>query len=336
MHLIVDNWKTFIGKKENRFELVHEGGKEEYCADDVSQIIISAASSISIGAIKLAMEKGIDIVLMRHRGEPAGRIYPCKLGGTTLTRKRQLEAYFSDKGFALAKKFIEAKIRNQVAVLKALAKTRTGIDFSQEIARMEASISQIEAIKSGQLDDVREQLLGFEGNSANEYFQALSKIVPIEKRDRKGGDGFNAMLNYAYGIMYSEVEKACILAGLDPYFGYLHTDRYGKPSMVLDLIEEFRAPIADKAVINLFSRKQVSEEDFEKNGETFFLSERGRKKVVEAVMRRLYGKVDNGNKTKRFKNVVVSQARSIARFVLGQTDDYKPFLLGGGKKCSIG
>ena len=327
MHLIVDDWKTFIGKKENRFELVREDGKEEYCADDVSQIIISAASSISIGAIKLAMEKGIDIVLMRRRGEAAGRIYPCKLGGTTLTRKCQLEAYFSQKGMSLAKKFIEAKILNQAAVLKSLAKARQDIDFSTAIAKMEESAARVAAASFDNLDSAREELLGMEGNSASEYSQALSKILPFEKRDRNGGDGFNAMLNYAYGILYSEVERACILAGLEPYFGYLHTDRYGKPSMVLDLIEQFRAPLGNKAVINLFSRRQVSDEDFEKNGETFFLSESGRKKVVEAVMRRLYGKQNENDKMRPMKNIIVSHARAVAKFVLGHSSVYKPFLM---------
>lgn len=328
MYLIVDDWKTFIGKKENRFELLQDYKKLEFSADDVGQIIITAASSISIGAIKLAMEKDIDIVFIGRFGTPIGRIYPCKLGGTTLTRKKQLEAYFSGKGLELAKTFVAAKVKNQATMLKALAKSRKDVDFSEFIARMEAGLLQIGDI-DGNLDDIREKLLGVEGNAASEYFQALSRILPVEKRDRKGGDAFNAMLNYAYGILYSEIEKACVLAGLDPYFGYLHTDRYGKPSMVLDLIEEFRAPIADKSVITLFARKQVNDKDLEKSGETLLLSNSGRRKVIEGVMEKLHGRADQKDTQRRFRNMIVEQARAVARFVLDQSRDYKPYVSSG-------
>ncbi|MEW6222734.1 MAG: CRISPR-associated endonuclease Cas1 [Candidatus Hadarchaeota archaeon] len=328
MNLIVDDWKTFIGKKENRFELLQGEKKTEFSADDVNQIIVVAASSISVGAVRLALEKGIDIVFINRFGAPTGRIYPCKLGGTTFTRKRQLEAYFSGKGLELAKNFISGKVKNQATVLKALQKTRANVDFAEQIEKMNAGLSQIGEINGG-LDDVREKLLGIEGNAASEYFQALSEILPFEKRDRKSGDIFNTMLNYAYGILYSEVEKACILAGLDPYLGYLHTDRYGKPSMVLDLIEEFRAPIADKAVITLIARKQVEDKDIEKNGETVLLSESGRKKVIEAVMARLHGTEEQTNAEKRLKNAIVEQARAVARFVLGSAERYQPYGLVG-------
>jgi CRISPR-associated protein Cas1 len=327
-YLVVDDWKAFLGKKENLFQIHQENKKLEFSADDIGQIIITAASSISIGAIKLAMEKDIDIVFIDRFGTPIGRIYPCKLGGTTLTRKKQLEAYFSGKGFELAKTFVVAKAKNQTNILKTLAKSRKDVDFSESIARMETGLSQIKDIE-GDMDNIREKLLGIEGNAASEYFRALSRILPVEKRDKKGGDAFNAMLNYAYGILYSEVEKACVLAGLDPYFGYLHTDRYGKPSMVLDLIEEFRAPIADKSVITLFARKQVKENDFEKSGEKLLLSNSGRRLVIEAVMEKLHGRVDQKGTQRRLCNMIVEQARAVARFVLDQSRDYKPYVSGG-------
>ncbi|MEM2875062.1 MAG: CRISPR-associated endonuclease Cas1 [Candidatus Hadarchaeales archaeon] len=320
----MDDWKTFVGKKENRFELLQGEKRQEFCSDDLSQIIIVAASSISIGAIRLALEKGIDIVFISRFGYPVGRIYPCKLGGTTLTRKKQLEAYFSWKGLELAKKFVYGKIKNQVAVLKNLQKTRSNVDFTKYIEKMEERELQIDMI-DGSLDEVREKLLGVEGNAASEYFQALAEILPFEKRDRTSADPFNIMLNYAYGIIYSEVERACVLAGLDPYFGYLHTDRYGKPSMVLDLIEEFRAPLSDKPVITLFARKQVRDKDFDKSGESVLLSETGRRKVIEAVIEKLHDTAKNRGTEKRICNIIVEQARAIARFILSESEKYEPW-----------
>ncbi len=326
MYLIVDDYGTFIGKKENRFEIKMKEKTEEFSADLIKQIIISSASSISTGAIKLAMENGIDIVYLGKFGEPKARIYPCRLGGTTLTRKKQLEAYFSEKGLILAKKFIEAKIENQANLLKSLAKTRENNEIKNKANKILDFSSKMENI-SGSLDEARDNLLGIEGYSASEYFSALSLILPVQKRERNAQDSFNILLNYGYGILYSEVERACILAGLDPYFGFLHTDRYGKPSMVLDLIEEFRAPIVDRAVINLFVKKQIKEEDFEKVGDKIILSKSGKKKIIEAVMERLHNKAESDNKEKRILNIIVEQARKVARFVLGESENYEPFVM---------
>lgn len=326
MHLIIDEYGTFIGKKENRFEIRRQGKTEEFSADLIKQIIISSASSISTDAIKLAMENGIDIVYLGKFGEPKARIYPCRLGGTTLTRKKQLEAYFSGKGLILAKKFIEAKIENQANLLKSLAKTRENKEIRDKANKILDFSSNLESI-SGSLDEARESLLGIEGYSASEYFSALSIILPVQKRERNAQDYFNILLNYGYGILYSEVERACILAGLDPYFGFLHTDRYGKPSMVLDLIEEFRAPIVDRAVINLFVKKQVKDDDFEKVGDKLILSKSGKKKIIEAVMERLNNKTESENKEKRILNIIVGQARKAAKFVLEESENYGPFVM---------
>ena len=124
MILVVDNYKTFVGKDSNRFKLLTDTEKKEYSADNVKQIIIVKASAISTGAVKLAMENNVDIVYLGKFGSPHARIYPCKLGGTTLTRRQQLEGYYSEKGSRLAKEFIHAKIRNQASLVKSLGKAQ--------------------------------------------------------------------------------------------------------------------------------------------------------------------------------------------------------------------
>lgn len=314
MQIVVDKFGAFIGKKENRFEIKTKECKVEYSTDKVSQILIISPSAVSAGAIKLAMEKNIDIVYTNYFGQPYARIYPCKLGGTTLTRRKQLEAYSSYKGELLAKKFIEAKIKNQLYLLKSLNKERNNL-FYKEIGELDLHKNDLNNLK-GSIDDLRQELLGLEGYFASKYFECLSKIIPFEKRDRKSNDTFNIMLNYGYGILYNEIERACIIAGLDPYLGFLHTDRYGKPCMTLDLIEEFRQPIVDRAIITLFSQKQVEEKDLEIIENNYALSEIGRKKVLEAVLGRLNKKIRFRNRKLSFKQVILEQARNIVRFLL--------------------
>lgn len=324
MQIIIDKFGTFIGKKENRFEIRTKDNKQEYSADKISQILITSPSSLSAGAIKLAMEKEIDIVYTNYFGQPYARIYPCKLGGTTLTRRRQLEAYYSNKGQILVKNFIRAKTRNQLYLLKSLNKERNNL-FSAEIKELELHKDNVDNLH-GKIDDLRQELLGIEGYFASKYFECLAKIIPFETRDRKSEDEFNIMLNYGYGILYNEIERACIISGLDPYLGFLHTDRYGKPCMTLDLIEEFRQPIVDRAIITLFSQKQLDDKHFESVEDKFMLSESGRKKVLEAVLGRLTKKIKFKNRKLTFKQIILEQARNIVRFLLEQTKSYESFI----------
>ena len=157
------------------------------------------------------------------------------------------------------------------------------------------------------------------------YFSCLNKIITLPKRDPESKDIGNITLNYGYGILYSEVERACILSGLDPYLGFLHSDRYGKPSMVLDLLEQFR-PIIDKQIINLFVQKQISSTDIEKIGDAILLTKNGRTKIIEAVQKGLTKKIKFKNKYFKVSSIILEQGREITRFLLEDSNEFVPFL----------
>lgn len=324
MRLVVNEFGAYLSKKENRFIVKTKEKNEEVSADQIEQIIISSPSSISEGVVRLATEKNIDIVYTSYSGKPFARIYPCTLGGTTLTRREQAKAYFDEKGIIIVKEILKAKLKNQLFLIKRLNKTRERI-FSSEISTLEENLLKIDKIKGINIETVRNNLLGHEGYAASVYFQCLRKVFPIKNRDPQGKDICNIALNYGYGILYSEVERACILSGLDPYLGFLHMDRYGKPSMVLDMVEQFRAVI-DRAIINLFVRKQISDNDLEKIGGATFLTKGGRTKIIKEVMKTLSFKVISNQKKLTISQIILEQGREIARFLLSNSKNYKPFI----------
>ncbi|MEW6063023.1 MAG: CRISPR-associated endonuclease Cas1 [Nanoarchaeota archaeon] len=324
MKIVVNEFGSYLSKKENRFVIKTKEKEDEYSADQVEQIIISSPSSISEGVVKLAIENNIDIVYTSYNGKPFARIYPCTLGGTTLTRREQAKAYFDERGALIVKEILRAKLENQLFLIKRLNKTRNGI-FTQEISLLEKQLKKIRQVSDKIIDDCRQKLLGYEGYVASVYFSCLNKIIPFGNREPKANDIFNIALNYGYGILYLEVERACILSGLDPYLGFLHVDRYGKPSMVLDLVEQFR-PLIDRAIINLFVRKQISENDLETIGEAIILTKSGRKKIIEEVMNSLSFKVIFNKKKLTVSQIILEQGREIARFLLAHSEDYKPFV----------
>jgi len=324
MKIVINEFGSYISKKENRFVIKSKEKKEEYSSDQIDQIIISSPSSISESAVKLAVDNNIDIVYASFNGKPFARIYPCTLGGTTLTRREQALAYFDNRGAVIIKEILRAKLKNQLFLIKRLNKTRKGIFFF-EVENMERNLQKIENLSGESMEAMRGKFLGFEGYAAAIYFKCLSQICPFNQRNPRGKDIFNISLNYGYGLLYSEVERACILAGLDPYLGFLHKDRYGKPSMVLDLVEQFR-PFIDRAIINLFVRKQISDKDLEIIGEAILLTKSGRRKIIEEVMKILNWKLSYKNKKFSLSNIILEQGREIARYLLGQSKEIVPFI----------
>lgn len=324
MKLIINEFGTYLSKKENRFVVKNKEKTEEYSADQVEQIIIASPSSLSEGVVRLATEKNIDIVFTSFHGKPFARIYPCTLGGTTLTRREQAKAYFDERGITLVKSILTAKLENQLFLIKRLSKTRDKM-FSSEIAKFEDNVPKINLVVGKDIDSIRDKLLGYEGYNAALYFQCLNQLFSFKKRDPESRDIFNMALNYGYGILYSEVERACILSGLDPYLGFLHMDRYGKPSMVLDMVEQFR-PIIDRALITLLVQKRLTEEDMETFGEATLLTQTARTKLIEEVMLALDWKVRYKNKQLTVSQIILEQGREIVRFLLGQSENCEAFI----------
>lgn len=322
--IVIDKKGAYVKRSGSRFVVKSpESENQEYSADTISQLLFTtSASAISTSAIQLAIEKNIDVVYLDWKGYPFARTYSPVTGGTTRTRRKQLEAYFSSIGGELSKKIVEAKIKSQLHYLRSLAKDRKD---DVELQKLTVEKVIIPEDLEGTIDKIRERLLGTEGAMAAKYFKGLKLIIGIAKRDPKADDAHNVCLNYAYGILYAEVERACILSGLDPFLGFYHTDRYGKPSMVLDVMELFRVAVADRAVVTLFNRKQISGKDFEKDGD-IILTRDGRKKIIAMVIERLNTEIKHAGKTQTLKAVILSQTREVASFLLGHRRDFKPFI----------
>lgn len=268
MQLVINTYGSYLQKNGDCFKIRNDEKVFEVSCKKVSSILISTAAYITTDAIKMAMENNIDIVFMDEHGNPYGRVWHPKLGSTTLIRRRQLEIADTDDGLAFALEWVKTKSANQADLLTRLRETRP-----QKYAEITAYIDKIKGIASGfdglsgTIEENRGSIMGIEGSCGRVYFEALSFIMPdrfkFDGRSRNPAkDEFNALLNYSYGVLYSKVEKACIIAGLDPYVGFIHTDHYNKKSLVFDLIECYRV-WAEEIVVNLFAGRKVKVENFD-------------------------------------------------------------------------
>jgi CRISPR-associated protein Cas1 len=202
--------------------------------------------------------------------------------------------------------------------------------FAGPLATLRDCEARVAAL-AGTLDEQRQTVMGLEGSAGRAYFGVLGQLVPeayrFTTRSRQPAhDEFNAMLNYAYGVLYSLVEKACIIAGLDPFVGFLHTDNYAKKSLVFDLMEPVRI-LGDRATLLLFTGRRVQKDFFEPVPGGIALSKAGRAFFIESFNERLdkpvrYPVQGNPRKTRNLKqrDVIQTEAHALANALLGKND----------------
>jgi CRISPR-associated protein Cas1 len=321
MQLVINTRGSYLKKEKNCFLVKNDDRSFEVSADKVDSILITTSATITTDAIEFAVENNIDIVFLDFNGNPYGRVWHSKLGSTTLIRRRQLEAEASVMGFNLARGWIGQKVENQIDFLKDLKKNRQ--DEYETLAQYIAKITQLKDNlmgMKGSLDEKRGSIMGIEGMSSLTYFEALSSIMPeawkFNGRSRDPAqDAFNCLLNYGYGILYSRVEKSCIIAGLDPYMGFLHTDNYNKKSFVFDLIEMFRIHI-DRTVMNLFSKKQVHEGLFDKIPGGLYLNKDGKAVLISAVNETFDKEIEYNERNVKVRNTIQMECHSIANSLI--------------------
>lgn len=317
MQLVINSYGSFLKKNHNCFLVRNEDKVFEVSADKVESILITTSATITTDAVKFAVENNIDIVFLDHSGDPYGRVWHAKLGSTALIRRRQLEVAEKKKGFKLVRGWTEVKLNNQIEFLKDLKKNRP-----EQRAELDEYITGIENMKiqllelDGTLEERRGSIMGIEGMASRHYFEALSAMMPdkwkFNGRSRNPAvDGFNCLLNYSYGILYSLVEKACIISGLDPYVGFLHTDNYNKKSLFFDLIEMYRI-YADRTVVNLFSKKQVHDELFDAIPNGMSLNSNGKAVLIEAFNETLDQSLNYDGREIKIRNTIQHDCHKIA------------------------
>ncbi|HWQ66894.1 MAG TPA: CRISPR-associated endonuclease Cas1 [Methanospirillum sp.] len=321
--LVINGYGASIRKKGNRFLIEHDGQSYEYATTVIRQILVTGTASISSAALQLAAEEGVDLVIISRGGDPSCRILPCQGSGIATVRRRQIAAAETQVGYHLMAMILKAKIAHQGRLLSILGRRRNIPELVTEGERIEALRDHIPT--TGLLSEKAEHLRGIEGESSHAYFSALATILnPAlyhgHRTQHPALDPFNAALNYGYGILYNEVEKACLLSGLDPYAGFLHGDRYGNKALVYDLIEPYRQPVIDRVIITLAVRDLLEDTDLDEKG---WLTADAKRRVVTATIARLDDERVIGDKTLSFRNYLKEDIHQIARY-LAEGRSYTP------------
>ena len=331
--LLVDQFGAFVRKYQGRLQVIVKNEKvAEAPVMHLQRLIISGRGvSLSSDLVAACCEEGIPIHFLDSHGRPYAALYSPGLTGTVLSRREQLAAYLDQRGVEVGRALAHAKIANQAALLRYMAKYRQEAAPEQYTLLRAASDrvlshqEELHALQGGCIDEVRELLLSAEGRAAHYYWRALQEIVPAEyawpgRTGRDAQDPLNAALNYGYGILYGQVERALLLAGLDPYAGFVHTDRPGKPSLVYDLIEPFRVPAVDRVVMAMANKHRALQLD-----PWGKLDEDSRRLLADEVLERLEKPERYEGQRRGLRVILQDQARHLTTFLRGERATYEPF-----------
>lgn len=288
MQIFINTYGTYVHVKDDMFQIKIREDKlqpvkiNHIAAHKITSFVMSKGAALSTDAIALALKHNIDIVIVENNGHPIGRFWHSKLGSTTKIRKEQLRASLDKTAVDWIKIWLGNKLENQADFLQDLKKHRSQLHGfldkkAEAILKFREKILKSDATE---IHEVAESFRGWEGSAGRHYFEALSTSIPEAymfkgRSFRPAKDEFNAMLNYAYGILYSRIERALMLAGLDPFVGFMHRDDYNTKSLVFDFIEPYRI-YADRFVFRLFTGKKINKKYFSEFTGGFSLNEEGK------------------------------------------------------------
>ena len=330
--LLINRPGVFLGKTK-RGVSVKERGVKLYEAPFINLKHISILShgvTISSNVVFWCAERKIPIDFIGIDGRPYAKLFQPTFPSASLGIA-QLNAYQNGKAIVLAKKFVLGKIKNQINLLKYYHKYRKNWDkdfvelFQERIRHMESLAREATNIYEAGMETLRGRLFSIEGRVASHYWDLietmLSDYVVFEGRVRKGAtDLLNSLLNYGYGILYSRIWDAVLLAELNPYISYLHKPQRGKPTLVFDLIEEFRQQAVDRPVFSLITKGE------ELKIEKGLLTAETKKRLVERILERINTVETFRGRQMRLYEIMNGQARAIATFLEGKSDQYRPYI----------
>lgn len=302
---------------------------------NIERIVCFSYLGASPSLLGKCVENGIDISFFSPSGKFMARVNGIPNGNVLLRREQYRIADDNEKKLDYAKSFLLGKAFNSRWVLERMCRDHPEHDAIENIKNESRIIRKI-------MDDIQDadsikKLMGFEGDCAKHYFSVFDNLIlnhdacfSFSGRTRRPPlDAVNALLSFAYSMLANECAAALSSVGLDPYVGFLHSDRPGRVSLALDLEEELRSPVADRFVLTTINLRVFSEKmfDFRENG-SVLLNEDGRKLFIQEWQKRKKELIRHPFLKEKIEWGLVpyAQALLLARTIRGDLNVYPPFL----------
>ncbi|MCT7594413.1 CRISPR-associated endonuclease Cas1 [Aliarcobacter butzleri] len=315
--LHINSFGLTLGISKNKF-VVKEYGKvkQTYPFDKISRIILEGKGiSISTDIIKKAVENNITIDFLNKDAISYASLITYK-ASTTQKIQKQSMVLNTTLHLYLAKSFIKGKAKNQINYLKYLNKYHKILDSN--IKKMELTYKNIQKAST------TNEVMGYEGSISVMYWDSIKLIleVPFEARVTFGAkDIVNSSLNYAYAILYGKVQHSLVYAGLSLNISFLHALDEQKPTLVYDMIEEFRTFVVDRTIFSMLNKNEPIKLD--KNG---LLNTKSKQLISKNIKEKLGSYTMWKKESVKVENIIQTQCYKLSKAIDEQSETYKPFI----------
>ena len=292
---------------------------------DVSSLSIFGNAQVTAQATRVLLERGIPICHFTYGGWLKGVTWGMAHKNVELRMHQFRVASDRSTSLAIAKEMVTAKLRNSRVMLRR-NHPQPQATALEEIKRLTAMVEPADSFGS---------LLGIEGAAARVYFahfggmiKAGNSAFDFRTRNRRPPkDPVNAVLSFLYSMLMRQAMVSAMTVGFDPYMGFYHQPKYGRPALALDLAEEFRPLIADSAALTLFNNAELKEKDFIRRSGAVSLTQDGRKTVITAFERRMDTLITHPlfQYSISYRRILEVQARLLSRHLLGELKRYPGF-----------
>ncbi len=296
----------------------------------VSQVVIFGKASVTAATVSALLEHDIEVTYLTQHGQFIGRIVPAVSKNVLLRVAQYRAAFDAAQTLALAQGFVTGKLTNMRTLVMRYGRDLRLKTCDKAADRIKAALQQVAKAKN------LEQLRGCEGDGSAAYFGVFGAFVKqagftFEKRVRRPPtDPVNVLLSFGYTLLMNDLFGAVNIVGLDPYLGYLHADRYGRASLPLDVMEEFRPLVVDSVVLTCLNKNILTPQHFESSvGEVCQLTDAGRSLFLEQYDLRKQTEFMHPEleQTMTYQRCFEQQTRFLAKTLQGELTAYPPLLM---------
>ncbi|HIK39586.1 type I-D CRISPR-associated endonuclease Cas1d [Thermoleptolyngbya sp. M55_K2018_002] len=323
---------AFIGKTDERLKVrANQKTLLDVPLIKVDGIVVLGQATVSPAAMIELLERQIPLTFLTATGRYLGRLEPPLTKNVLLRSAQWSAAGDTEAAVQIARSVIRGKLKNYRNTLMRAQRDYPNLDLKEGITRLEQAIAPIDTT------DAIDSLRGLEGAGSAAYFANFGQLIRQEgftfctRNRRPPTDPVNALLSFGYALLRHDVQSAINIVGFDPYLGYLHVQRYGRPSLALDLMEEFRPLVVDAVVLSAVNRKSLTPEDFttEPISHAVALSDEGRRTFLRLYEQKKQSSFSHPvlNKKCTYQESFEIQARLLAKFLMQQTDKYPPLII---------
>lgn len=328
--LYVQSQGMTVSKQGDRLEVRERGQKvKDVRLLDVSQVCVFGNVQVTTPTLRELLERNIPVCYFTYGGWFYGITHGMSHKNVELRRLQYHLADDPKRSLTLASRFVAAKIRNSRTMLR-----RNCPEVELKVLQDLMSLAQ----KTSKAQDPG-TLLGLEGLAARLYYEHFGPMVKPRQIDmqvvfdfqgrnrRPPRDPINSLLSLAYALLAKDFTVTVFSVGFDPYLGFYHTPKYGRPALALDLMEEFRPLIADSVVIGVVNNGEITADDFVWRGGAVALTASGRRKFIEAYCRRMDSLITHPvfGYTISYRRIIEVQARLLVRYLTGEIAEYPSF-----------